>query len=87
MIPLMTLNLDLTTIVSGIILFVLGAMWAAMTRHWRRQAKMHKLMDIKVESIIHAVEFSLNGQGKAFRVSYENKKDELMEEHKFTNNG
>jgi uncharacterized protein involved in high-affinity Fe2+ transport len=78
-----TFDLNLSTLISGVVLFVLGAMWAAMNKHWKKQDRARVLTDIKIESTVHAVEHSLNGQGKAFKMSYEQKKKELMRENQF----
>ncbi len=70
-------------IVSAITVLVLSGMWAMLRSYLKRGEKSRKMINIKLESIVDAVEQSMNGQGKIFRVNYERRKQELMDEHKF----
>jgi len=77
-------ELNFNTIIEAITLFVIGIIWDQMKRDWNRKARMHKLHDIKLESVIYSVENSLNGHGELFKMNYDKKKKELMSEEDFT---
>lgn len=68
----------------AIMLVGFGGFYPMLKSHWKKQSRTHLLMDIKLDSIIHAVFISANGSGEKARMAYEQKKKELMEEHDFT---
>lgn len=68
-----------TPIIVGVVTICFGLLQKGI----RKNRRSHELTDIKVESIIHAVFFSLNGAGQEAQQEYQKKKAELMKEKNF----
>ena len=80
---LLAISLDVTlgSIISAISVFVVGGLWNYIRKYFKKAETSRALVNIKIESIVDAVETSLNGHGEKFRMTYENRKKERWEEH------
>lgn len=77
-----TINIG-TLINAPLTILLFGIMFTWMHKYWKRNNKMHKLNQIELKSIVHAVFVSLNGSAGAARKEYERKKNELMADEDF----
>ena len=79
------MSIDWTlTVNTPIMIFIAGVAVGIIQASIKKNRRQHLLTDIKVDSIIHAIFFSLNGSVKETKSEYEKKKNELMKENKFT---